>query len=138
MDGKKREITVPARVENLEEVTDFVNELLEELECPLKVQLQVDVALEELYVNIAHYAYAPKTGNATIQAESVEPAGVRITFIDSGVPFDPLKKEDPDLTVAVSERAIGGLGIYMVKRSMDKVEYEYRDGKNILSITKYF
>ncbi len=131
------ELTVEALVEKLPEVLAFVDEHLEPLGCPLKAQMQIDVAVEELFVNIAHYAYAPKTGTATVRVEVVEdPRAVVITFIDRGVPYDPLKKQDPDVTLAAADRPIGGLGIYMVKKSMDHMEYAYRDGQNILQIRK--
>ena len=132
-----KELTVNATVENIEIVTDFVNEQLEELLCPMKAQMQIDIAVEELFVNIAHYAYSPGTGSATIGVEILkDPAAIAITFTDRGKPFDPLAKEDPDITLSAEERQIGGLGIYMVKKSMDEVVYEYKDGQNILRIKK--
>lgn len=99
--------------------------------------MQIDVAVEELFVNIAQYAYAPGIGVATIRLEIQEdPFVVVITFIDNGIPYNPLAKEDPDITLSAEERPIGGLGIYMVKKSMDEVSYEYKDGQNILRIKK--
>ena len=131
------ELTVEARTENLEEVLAFVDRQLEALECPMRTMMQIDVSVEELFVNISQYAYAPSVGNATIQLEVQEtPRAVLITFIDSGVPYDPLAKEDPDITLSAEEREIGGLGIYMVKKSMDDMVYEYKDGQNILCIKK--
>ena len=132
-----KELTIAATVENIETVTDFVNEQLEALGCPMKARIQIDVAIDELFGNIAHYAYRQDVGNATVQVEATEePPAVIITFIDGGVPYDPLKAEDPDITLSAEERQIGGLGIYMVKKSMDEITYEYKDGKNILSIRK--
>lgn len=132
-----KELTVDATIENVAAVTAFVDEQLDQLDCPIKTQYQVDVAIDELFGNIAHYAYNPKIGAATVRVEVTEnPLAVVITFIDNGVPYDPLAKEDPDITLSVEERGIGGLGIYMVKKSMDDVSYEYRDGKNILRIKK--
>lgn len=132
-----KELTVDATVENFAAVTAFVDEQLDQLDCPMKTQYQVDVAIDELFGNIAHYAYNPEIGAATVRVEVTEnPLAVVITFIDNGVPYDPLAKEDPDITLSAEERGIGGLGIYMVKRSMDDVSYEYRDGKNILRIKK--
>ena len=122
------ELTIPATVENIEKVTDFVNEKLEEIDCPMKAQMQIDVAIDELFGNIAHYAYNPETGPATVR--------VVITFIDHGIPYDPLKKDDPDITLSAEERGIGGLGIFMVKKTMDEITYEYKDGQNILRIRK--
>lgn len=132
-----KELTLPATIENIETVIDFVNRQLEEIKCPLKAQMQIDIAIDELFGNIAHYAYNPETGPATVRVEVTEdPIAVVITFIDRGVPYDPLKKEDPDITLSAEERAIGGLGIFMVKKTMDEISYEYKDGKNILRIKK--
>ena len=132
-----KELVVDATVENLTDVLAFLEANLEEAGCPLKVQMQISVAAEEIYVNIAHYAYAPKTGKATVRLEvSEDPSSVSITFLDNGVPFDPLAKEDPDVTLSAEERQIGGLGIYMTKKTMDDVTYEYRDGQNILTMKK--
>ena len=133
-----KELTVVATVENIETVTDFVNEQLEALDCPMKAQMQIDIAIDELFGNIAHYAYNPEEGSATVRVEVIEdPLAVTITFIDNGVPYDPLAKADPDTTLSAEERDIGGLGIYMVKKSMDDIIYEYKDGQNILKIKKY-
>ena len=131
------ELTIAATVENIEVVTDFVNEQLEALDCTMKAQMQIDIAIDELFSNIAHYAYNPEVGDATVRVEVTEdPLAVVITFIDNGVPYDPLAKEDPDTTLSAEERKIGGLGIYMVKKSMDEIAYEYKDGQNILAIKK--
>ena len=132
-----KELTIAATVENIETVTDFVNEQLESLDCPMKAQMQIDIAIDELFGNIAHYAYNPEIGQATVWIEVIEdPLAVTITFIDNGVPYDPLAKSDPDTTLSAEEREIGGLGIYMVKKSMDDITYEYKDGQNILAIKK--
>ena len=115
----------------------FIDERLEALSCPMKTQMQIDVAAEELFVNVANYAYAPQTGKVTLRFEKTQdPLAVKITFIDGGVPYDPLAKEDPDVTLSADERPIGGLGIFMVKKTMDDVQYEYKDGKNRLTVTK--
>ena len=132
-----KELNIAAIVENIETVTDFVNEQLESLDCPMKAQMQIDIAIDELFGNIAHYAYNPEIGKATVRVEVIEdPLAVTITFIDNGVPYDPLAKADPDTTLSAEERDIGGLGIYMVKKSMDEIAYEYKDGQNILKIKK--
>ena len=132
-----KELTVEAKIENIEAVTDFVNEQLEALDCPMKAQMQIDIAIDELFGNIAHYAYNPEVGSATVRVEVIEdPLAVTITFIDNGVPYDPLAKADPDTTLSAEEREIGGLGIFMVKRTMDDITYEYKDGQNILTIKK--
>ena len=131
------ELTLLAVVENLDQVQDFVDAELEKLNCLMKTQMQVDVAVEELFVNIARYAYAPKTGNATIRIQPDEKShAVAITFVDSGIPFDPLAKPDPDVTLSALDRQIGGLGIFMVRKYMDKMSYEYADKKNILRLVK--
>ena len=133
-----KELTVEAKTTNIEAVTDFVNEQLEALDCPMKAQMQIDIAIDELFGNIAHYAYNPEIGKATVRVEVIEdPLAVTITFIDNGVPYDPLAKADPDTTLSAEERDIGGLGIYMVKKSMDDITYEYKDGHNILKIKKH-
>ena len=132
-----KELTIAATVGNIEAVTDFVNEQLEALECPMKAQMQIDIAIDELFGNIAHYAYNPDVGDATVRVEVIDnPLAVVITFIDNGVPYDPLAKADPDITLSAEEREIGGLGIFMVKKTMDDITYEYKDGQNILRIRK--
>lgn len=132
-----KELTVKAAVENIEVVTDFVNEELEKLDCPLKARRQIDVAIDELFGNIARYAYSPDVGKATVRFSVEEnPLEVTITFIDNGIPFNPLEKTNPDTHLSAEERPIGGLGIFLVKKSMDLVEYEYKNGQNILKIKK--
>lgn len=132
-----QELTVEATIENVEKVTDFVNMQLAAFDCPRKIQVQIDVAIDELFSNIAHYAYNPDVGPTTVLVEVInDPLAAVITFIDNGVPYDPLKKIDPDTSLSADERPIGGLGVYMVKKTMDDIDYEYRDGKNILRIKK--
>ena len=132
-----RELTLEATIENVETVTQFVEEQLEEVECSAKARMQINLAIDELFSNIANYAYNPETGPATVRVEvTKEPLEVLITFIDEGVPYDPLAKDDPDITLSAEERKIGGLGIFLVKKSMDEVNYEYENGRNILSIRK--
>ena len=132
-----KELTIAATVENIEAVTAFVDEQLEALDCPMKAQMQIDIAIDELFGNIAHYAYHPEVGEATVRVEVMEdPLSVVITFIDGGVPYDPLTQADPDITLSAEERAIGGLGIFMVKKTMDEITYRYENGSNILSIRK--
>ena len=132
-----KELEIEALSENLPQVLAFVDEQLEAAYCPMKIQIQIDIAVEEIFVNIAHYAYAPETGKAMVRIETLaDPPSVDITFIDNGVPYDPLAKADPDITLSAEERQIGGLGIFMVKKSMDDVKYEYLDGHNILTLKK--
>ena len=132
-----KDITVDATLDNLEVVQNFVSEELETQGCSMKVMMQIEIAVEEIYVNIVHYAYNPEIGKATIRCEVTDdPMQVIIQFLDSGVPFDPLAKKDADITLSAEEREIGGLGIFMVKQSMDEVSYEYTEGKNVLTIRK--
>ncbi len=132
-----KEMTIDAAVENIEAVTDFVNHELEAFDCPMKAQFQIDVAIDELFGNIARYAYPHRNGKATVRIEvEHDPLAVIITFIDSGKPFDPLRRDDPDVTLGAQERPVGGLGIFVVKKTMNAVEYEYKNGQNILKIRK--
>ncbi|MGN0712437.1 MAG: ATP-binding protein [Anaerovoracaceae bacterium] len=147
----KREMTVNAAVENLESVIAFVDGCLEELSCPLRAQMQIDIAVDEVFSNIAYYAYPTDAvtgaaagtdagidaGTVTVQVEAAEePPAVILTFIDGGTPYDPLSHEDPDMTLPAEDRPIGGLGIYMVRKIMDRVSYSWESGKNILKIEK--
>ena len=131
-------LTLEARSANLDQAVSFVSGKLEAADCPVKIQMQIEVAVEELFVNVASYAYPSGSGSVTIDMEiTEEPAAAVITFTDSGIPFNPLKKDDPDIALSAEERQIGGLGIYMVKKSMDDIAYAYRDGRNVLRIVKY-
>ncbi len=131
------EMTLEAKVENLDRVLSMVEEFLNELHCPLRTQMRLAVVVEELYVNIASYAYTPGTGDATIRIEAErDPLTIVITLIDSGVPYDPLQKPDPDVTLAAKDRKIGGLGIFMAKKIMDEMKYQRKDGRNILTVRK--
>ena len=131
------EITIEAAADNLGQVQAFVEEHLEEAECPMKTQMQIGVAVEEIFINIASYAYAPNKGNATVRMElSKAPASVTLTFSDCGVPYNPLEKDDPNIALSADEREIGGLGIFMTKKLMDEVIYEYQNGQNILTLKK--
>ena len=130
-------MTVEAIIENIPEVTAFVESKLEEIDCPTKIQNQIDIAIDELFSNIAKYAYTPDTGPATVKVEvEKDPLAVIITFIDHGQPYDPLTTENPDLSLPAEKREIGGLGIYLVKKTMDDIDYEYKNGQNILRIKK--
>jgi len=133
------ELTLEAKIENIPTVTDFIDAKLEALDCPMKTQMQIDMAVDEVFSNIANYAYAPSSGEATVRFSCEEaPRAAVITFLDRGVPYNPLENRDPDVTLPVEERQIGGLGIFLVKKTMDVVSYEFLDGKNILRIKKYF
>ena len=117
-----KSITVEAKIENVDKVTEFVNEVLKEKECPLKVQMQLDVAIDEIFGNIAYYAYGKGSGNATIQIEMEDnPPKITLIFIDQGIPYNPLENKDPDITLDIEDREIGGLGIFLVKKTMDEL-----------------
>ena len=132
-----KSLTVPARTECLDEINEFVGAELEAYDCPMKVQMQIELAIEEIFVNIASYSYHPVEGEAEIRCEvQQDPLRVVIQFLDGGKPYDPLAKEDADTSEeAIMERE-GGLGILLVKKTMDDVQYVYEDGKNILTIQK--
>ena len=132
-----KELRVNADISELDNVLAFADEILEEAGCSMKAQMQIDIAIEEIFVNIAHYAYPEGKGEALITVETDDAAkNVTITFEDQGIPYDPLQNEDPDITLSADDRPIGGLGIFMVKKSMDEVSYEFKDGKNRLTIKK--
>lgn len=132
-----KSITVPAQADQLPLVQEFVDTELEALDCPMRAQFQIDLAVEEIFVNISSYAYRPEVGDAEIRVEVYEgPTRVMIQFLDHGKPFDPLAKEDADTSREALREREGGLGILLVKKSMDAVRYSYEDGKNILTIEK--
>ena len=132
-------LELEATRDNLQSVLDFVNEHLDEINCPKKARMQLNLTVEEIYINIASYAYTPNIGMVKVVLDDLKnPDGVRLTFIDQGVPYNPLAKADPDVTLPAEQRPIGGLGIYLVKKNMDKVEYKYENNSNVLAMTKYF
>ncbi|MBO4422557.1 MAG: ATP-binding protein [Clostridia bacterium] len=135
--GDPDEYETEAEIKNLQDVIDFVNSRISAIECPAKAKMQIDVAVEEIFVNVASYAYETGTGKVTVRVDTGSDAGaVSITFSDRGIPYDPLKKEDPDVTASADEREIGGLGIFMTKKIMDEVSYEYKNGQNVLTLKK--
>ena len=130
-------MTIAAKTESLDMVNDFVEEKLASYECPMRTLLQIRLAIEEIFVNIASYAYAPAEGEAEVRCEVLEdPLRVVIQFLDGGKPFDPLAQEDADTSEEALMSREGGLGILLVKTTMDDVQYSYEDGKNILTIMK--
>ena len=132
-------ITVEALIENLQTVIDFATEKLEARDCPMKIIMQTELVIEEIFVNIANYAYHPETGAATFCMEfEKNPNALLMTFIDGGKPYNPLENIDPDTTLGIDERDIGGLGIFLVKKNVDELTYEYANGKNILRMKKFF
>ena len=132
-----KEWTFEATVERIPWLTDQVNEVLESLDCSMKAQMQIDVAIDELLANIASYAYGAGKGEVTVRLDfEADTRTASITFIDSGIPYDPSGKPDPDVTLTAEEREVGGLGIFLVKKTMDDMTYVRRDGRNVLTIFK--
>lgn len=131
------ELTVKALIDNVETVIEYVNDKLDTLNCPGNIRAQMNIAIDEIISNIANYAYGPDRGPVTVRMEvKTSPTTIVLIFIDHGAPFNPLARTDPDITLPARARKIGGLGIYMVKKSMDNMTYEYRDGMNILTLYK--
>ena len=135
------EKTFPAQLNRLDNVIRFVEEELGKMGCPSNEISAIDVCLEEVFVNVAHYAYPDGVGVATVSVTPAEKdgiSGVRVAISDRGQPFNPLERKDPDINAPAERRNIGGLGIYMVKKMMDEVSYDYSDGWNILTMVEYF
>ncbi len=131
------EITVAADLDSLNDVLAFVDGEMERAGCSMKLMTQVDMAVEEIFVNIARYAYHPEAGEASVRCEAGgDPFQIVVGFADRGRPFNPLDRKDPDVTLDAEARQLGGLGILMAKKLMDDIQYEYRDGKNILTLRK--
>jgi len=130
-----KELVVDAIPENNDAVLDFVRTELEAIDCPVKTQNQILISIEEIFINIAHYAYNPEVGKTRV-CITISDNILKLVFEDSGKPYNPLEKADPNITASVEEREIGGLGVFMVKKMMDTVEYRYEDGKNRLTMTK--
>ena len=134
---RMKEWTGEAVLSNLPSVTSTLDGWLEEISCPMKAQMQLDVAVDELFSNISSYAYSPGQGNATIRMNFNEADRmISVTFTDQGIPFNPLEKKDPDTTLSAAEREVGGLGIFLVKKTMDGMEYKREGNKNIVTIHK--
>ena len=132
-----RSITVPATDKNPDPVVEFVDAELEQHDCPPKVLYQIEVAIEEILVNIVSYAGLSETDNVEVRCEVLEdPLRVVLQFLDSGIPFDPLAEANPDISTEAIMNREGGLGIFLVKQMMDDVSYVYENGKNILTILK--
>ena len=132
-----QELTIGALISNLPQVLAFVDGALEEADCNPKAQVQLDIAVEEMFVNIAYYAYAPGTGDAVIRVSFEEETRMfSVTFLDSGTPFNPLERDNLDVTLNAEEREIGGLGIFMVRKSMDEILYAFENGQNSLTLKK--
>ena len=134
-----KELTVDTRMESLPEIQAFVRAELEAMDCPEETQKQLFIVIDEVFANVASYAYADGEGSVTVRLETEsEPRAAVLTFLDSGVPFDPLTMKTPDISLKARERKIGGLGIFMVRKLTDGIKYDYADGKNILTVMKRF
>ena len=132
-----KEITVDAMIENMNTVTAFVDDFLDQIACPMKSRIQINIVIDEIFGNICHYAYKDSVGAVTVRVESGNtPKAVFLTFTDNGIPYNPLETEDPDITLSSEERKIGGLGIYLVKKNMDEMKYEYLNQQNRLWMEK--
>ena len=132
-----KEITVDATIENMNTVTAFVDDFLDQIACPMKSKIQINIVIDEIFGNICHYAYKDSVGAVTVRVESGNtPKAVFLIFTDNGIPYNPLETEDPDITLSSEERKIGGLGIYLVKKNMDEMKYEYVDQQNRLWMEK--
>lgn len=132
-----KEITVDATIENMDTVTAFVDDFLDQIACPMKSRIQINIVIDEIFGNICHYAYKDSIGAVTVRVESGNtPKAVFLTFTDNGIPYNPLETEDPDITSSSEERKIGGLGIYLVKKNMDEMKYEYVNQQNRLWMEK--
>ena len=130
-------VSVPASEANLIAVNNFINSHLEPYDIPVGLQTKIELVVEELFVNIAKYAYKDNTGTVQIDCHvSQNPNVLHLTFKDSGIPFNPLAKEDPDVTLSAEEREIGGLGIFLTKKYMDTIDYQYENKMNVLTLTK--
>ena len=133
----KDELLIPAERKNLDEVLMFIDEHIGSMAPSEKARMQLNIAAEEIFVNISDYAYSPGKGDAKVHiTANPEERSVTVEFQDRGVPYDPLKKEDPDITLSANERTPGGLGIFLTKKLTDEVSYEYKDGKNVLKFLK--
>ena len=133
-----KKLVLEAKVENLVAVNEFVNEILQPLNCSMRIQMQLELAVEEIFVNIATYAYGESTGKAFITGRILEnPLRLELVFMDEGTPYNPLARKDPDLEQKMEDRVIGGLGIYLVKKNVEEITYSYQEGKNVLTLCKH-
>lgn len=130
-------IKVPAEMSYLADVLSMIRDVLSEGNSGEKSALSVEIVVEEIFTNICDYAYNSGNGQAFVTCELYKDEGLlRIIFEDQGKKYNPLESEDPNFDIPLEDRPIGGLGIFMTKQMMDKVEYDYRDNKNILTIEK--
>lgn len=133
----KDSLTLEADIHNLPELLSFIGRYVQNMEYNHEKKKQLDISVEEIFVNIASYAYPSGSGKVTVSAEyTADTSEITVTFIDDGIPYNPVSSKDPDITLYADKRQIGGLGIFMVKNMMDKLSYEYKCGQNIFKITK--
>ena len=133
----QKELVIEAVVDNLDAVNSFVHQSIEQFNCSNRTLMQLDLIVEEIFVNIASYAYAPNTGSVKILLKTeTEPLSVSLTFIDAGIPYNPLEKSDPDINLSAEEREIGGLGIFLTKNLVNDINYQHVEGKNVLTFSK--
>ena len=131
-------LTIEAKIENLPVATQFVTDALESKDCSLKIIMQIELVIEEIFVNISNYAYKNNVGVVTICRNFEDnPEALNLIFMDSGEKYNPLEHKDPDINLSAEDREIGGLGILLIKKNVDEISYKYEDGQNILSIKKY-
>lgn len=132
-----KQIIVPAEVEKLHEIRTFVEDALAEAACPAKARMQLSLAAEEAFVNIARYAYGQRRGTVTVSVDIAgSPPRAVLVFSDRGIPHNPLQKPDPDMSLPAGQRKIGGLGVYIMKQSVDDAHYRFENGQNILTLVK--
>lgn len=133
-----KEITVKSTIESIDTVTDFVENLVGPIDCPMKSKMLLSIAIDELLGNIVHYAYTPEIGDVTVEVDiSEDPLCVTITFIDAGIPYNPLEQDNPDTNLSADDREIGGLGVFITKNIIDEITYLREDDKNKLTIKKH-
>ena len=132
------ETTMPAQLEKWDDASAFLSQELEKIDCPMKAQTQLLIAAEEIFVNVCHYAYPSGECGIVRLRLCLRSDALELSILDSGTPYNPLDKPDPNIHLSASERIPGGLGIYMTKKLMDKLDYRYEDGQNILTMHKYW
>lgn len=136
--NESKELTIEAKIENIDKVICFINAMLQDHGCTFDEMQRIDLAMEEMLVNISYYAYPGETGEANVAISFPDEGVVQLDIRDRGIPYDPTKREEPDVTIPLRQRKKGGLGIYMTKKIMDGMYYEYRDGVNHTILKKAF
>lgn len=133
------ELKIKAKNENLEYVIAFIEDEMSKTTCSMPILMKIELSIEELFINVASYAYEEGDGDAIIRIEIFDnPDRAVFTLIDNGTPYNPLTREDPDVTLSAENRAIGGLGVFLVKKNMDEYSYEYKNNQNIMTLVKNF